>query len=328
MKIYVDLANPAAREEFAGYLSAFRQLADHDMWGKHTLTISPESADCILFIDAHVSLNVDYYRIVDNHPLTQRFSEKVVVYDEYDRPPSYGRGIYVSIPSLLFKPQRHAIVCYWLNVFDTCDSIQLDFPRTEYCFFAGAVSFNPTRARIVKQLSGSVVHVKDTSAVSPWKTGTDAPTQADLAKSRRDYSALMLQHQYCIAPLGKGTSSIRMFEAFLHGTVPIVMADEYVSPDIEYWNDCVVSINQRRPRDVIRLQHQLQNEFTLRQRTLNEVQNSYFALQSRWNFFGNQLEKVISSDSRWLTRSRRDELLSKLYWFQHRMIKRLEGRFV
>lgn len=328
MKIHVDLANPAAKEPFAGYLSAFRQLADHDKWGNHSLADSPETADCILFIDAHVSLTVDYYRIVDNHPLTKRFPEKVMVYDEYDRPPNYGRGIYVSVPSPLFKPQRHATVCYWLNPFDTGDSIQVQAPRTEYCFFAGAVSYNPTRARIVKQLTGSVVYVKDTSAVSPWKSGTGAPTQADLAKSRGDYSALMMQHQYCLAPLGKGTSSIRMFEAFLHGTVPIVMADEYVSPDIDKWNDCVLNVNQRRPQDVIRLQHQLQNEFTLRQRTLSEIQNGYFALQSRWNFFGNQLEKVISADPRWQTRSRRDESMSKLYWFQHRMIKRFEGRFV
>lgn len=328
MKIYVDLANPAAKGPFAGYVSAFRQLARHDTWGKHTLADSPETADCILFIDAHVSLTVDYYRIVDNHPLTQRFPEKVMVYDEYDRPPSYGRGIYVSIPNPLFKPRRHAVVCYWLNTFDTCDSIQTQINRNEYCFFAGAVSYNPTRTRIVKQLTGSVVHVKDTSAVSPWKTGTDAPTQADLAKSRRDYSALMLQHQYCLAPLGKGTSSIRMFEAFLHGAVPIILADEYVSPDISNWSDCVVNVNQRRPRDIIRLREQLQSEFTLRQRALREIQYGYFALQSRWNFFGNQLEKVMNSDSRWLIRSQRDESMSKLYWFQHRLTKRLEGRFV
>lgn len=328
MKIFVDVANPVAKVDYADYLAAFRQLAHHDSWRNHTLADTPESADCILFIDAHVSLTVDYYRIVDNHPLTQRFPEKVVVYDEYDRPPSYGRGIYVSVPKLLFKPQRHAVVCYWLNTFDTCDSIQTEMNRNEYCFFAGAVSYNPTRARIVKQLAGSVVHVKDTSAVSPWKSGAHAPTQADLAKSRRDYSALMMQHQYCLAPLGKGTASIRMFEAFLHGAVPIILADEYVSPDISNWSDCVVNVNQRRPRDVIRLRQQLQNEFTTRQRLLSEIQNGYFTLQSRWNFFGNQLEKVISSDPRWLTRSRRDELLSKLYWFQHRMIKRLEGRFV
>lgn len=328
MKIYVDLANPTAKKSFGGYLSAFQQLADRDKWGNHSLSESPEAADCILFIDAHVSLNVDYYRIVDNHPLTQKFPDKVLVYDEYDRPPSYGRGIYVSVPKPLFQSQRHAIVCYWLNTFDTSDSIQVDFPRTDYCFFAGAVSYNPTRARIVKKLSGSVVSVKDTSAVSPWKTGTGAPTQAELSQSRRDYSALMMKHQYCIAPLGKGTSSIRMFEAFLHGTVPIIMADEYVSPDIDNWDECVVRIRQRRPRDVIRLQDQLQREFSLRLQNLRKIQSDYFAIESRWNFFGNQLERVMNQDTEWRTRSRLDEAKTKLYWIQHRVMKRIESRFV
>lgn len=328
MKIYVDLANPAAKVSYAGYLSAFRQLADHDKWGNHSLVYSPETADCILFIDAHVSLSVDYYRVVDNHPLTQRFPDKVLVYDEYDRPPSYGRGIYVSLPKHLFKAYRHSIVCYWLNTFDTFDSIQVDTPRTEYCFFAGAVSYNPTRARIVKQLAGSVVNIKDTSAISPWKTGMDAPTQDDLAQSRREYAAMMLKHQYCVAPLGKGVSSYRMFEAFLHGTVPIVMSDEYVAPDIDGWHECIVTIQQRRPRDVLLLQQQLQSEFILRQRKLHQIQSDYFALDSRWNFFGNQIERVMNHDSRWQTRSRLDEAKTKLYWFKHRMIKLVEGRFV
>lgn len=328
MKIYVDLANPAAKGHFADYLSLFRELSLHDLSGNHTLVFAPESADCILFIDAHVSLTVDYYSIVDNHPLTKKFPEKVMVYDEYDRPPSYGRGIYVSLPRPLFNPKRHAVVCYWKNEFEASDNIDSCKTRTDYCFFAGAVSYNPTRARIVKHLTGSIVHVKDTSAVSPWKSGADAPTKAELEQSRRDYSDLMMNHQYCLAPLGKGTASIRMFEAFLHGTVPIVMANEYVSPDIVAWDDCVVKINQRRPRDIVLRQHELQGGFNDRQQKAREIQHRYFAFYSRWNFFGDQLERVLNSDPYWKNRSKTDAVKSKLYWLQHRVLKRLENGLV
>jgi hypothetical protein len=328
MKIFVALANPEVQADFAGYLDAFRKLAHEDQIGKHALVDSPKVADCILFIDAHLSLSVDYYRIIDNHPLTKSFPEKVMLYDEYDRPPSFGRGLYVSIPRFLFNKSKHAVVCYWINGFDSQPLDRALNPRTKFCFFAGAVSYNPTRARVVKQLSGSVVHVKDTSAVSPWKTGADAPTPEALHKSRLEYSEMMTEHQYCIAPLGKGTSSIRMFEAFAHGTVPIVMANEYVAPQIPSWIECVVTVDQRRPLDVIALQMQLQQEFASRQNLALHIQDRYFALNSRWNFFGDQLERVLCSDPVWRSRSKSDELTTKLYWIQHRLIKRIESRIV
>lgn len=328
MNIYVDMANPAKKVEFAKTLQLFRQLGQHDRWHKHILTESPETADCILFIDAHLTGNVDFYRIVDAHPYTQRFPEKVMVYDECDTPPNFGRGIFTSLPNLLFNPQRHSVVCYWANFFDNQDLHEVDHRRSQYCFFAGQVSQNPTRARIVRQLSGSVVRINDTSIMSPWKTGDNAPTHAELQRSRRDYAELMSKHQYCLSPRGNGTSSIRLFEAFLFGTVPIVMADEYVPPCILNWNDCVVHINQRRPAELIRRQHQLQYEFNQRQCLVHNIQNDYFAIQSRWKFFGDELERVMNSDSMWRSRSRIDEAKTKLYWLQQRIVKRVEGRFV
>jgi hypothetical protein len=36
----------------------------------------------------------------------------------------------------------------------------------------------------MKQSTGSVVYVKDTTAASPWKTGAYAPTPTGLLKSR------------------------------------------------------------------------------------------------------------------------------------------------
>jgi hypothetical protein len=328
MKIFVALANPDSQADFAGYLDSFRKLSHEDQIGKHSLVDSAKSADCILFIDAHLSLSVDYYRIIDNHPLTKLFPEKVMVYDEYDRPPNFGRGLYVSIPRFLFNKSRHAVVCYWLNVFDAQPIYRVAGPRSEYCFFAGAISYNPTRARIVKQLRNSVVTVRDTSAVSPWKTGADAPTPTVLLKSRLEYSDMMNEHQYCIAPLGNGTSSIRMFEAFAHGTVPIVMANEYVGPQISSWNECVVTVDQRRPLDIVALQMQLQQEFASRQNLALQIHDRYFALNSRWNFFGDQLEKVLISDPVWQSRSKSDELRTKLYWIQHRLVKLIESRLV
>ena len=328
MRIYVDMASPAKKLEFAGYLHEFRQLAHHDRWGNHILSDSPEQADCILFIDAHVSASNPFYHIVDDHPYTHKYPEKVMVYDESDRPPSFGRGIYVSLPKRLFNPNRHSVVCYWLNVFDKWELHQFDRARSEYCFFAGQVSQIPVRARIVKHLTDSVVRIKDTSAVSPWKTGSNAPTHSELQQSRRDYTELMMKHQYCLSPRGNGTSSIRLFEAFLYGAVPIVMADEYVPPHILNWNDCVVNINQRRPREIILRQHQLQNEFNVRQQLVNRIQCDYFALDSRWNFFGNEIERVMNSGSIWRTRSHIDAAKTKLYWLEHRIIKRIEGRFV
>jgi hypothetical protein len=328
MNIFVDLANPAAVSEYKGYLIAFQQLANEDSWGIHKLVDCPKQADCILFIDAHVSISVDYYRIVDDHPLTKRYPEKITVYDEYDRPPCYGRGIYVSLPQQLFNPCMHAVVSYWMNKFDTLEADHLAGKRPDYSFFAGSTSYNPTRARLMKQLNNSVISLRDTSAVSPWKTGSDAPTQVQLAQSRLEYSKLMLSHQYCIAPRGNGTSSIRMFEAFAHGTVPIIMSDEYVRPNIDDWNNCVVNVDQRRPLDILALQRQLQLEFERRQELVLDIHNRYFSPRSRWNFMGEQLERVLNATPRWQHRSHSNDLRTKLYWIQHRLAKRIEGKFI
>jgi hypothetical protein len=149
-----------------------------------------------------------------------------------------------------------------------------------------------------------------------------------LLKSNDDYSRMMLDHKYCLAPHGKGTASIRLFEAISHHTVPIVLSDEYVHPRVPDWSEGVVTLPQRKPRDVIRLENDLSECFSKRQSVVRKFSEDYFGPASRWNFYGDQLQELLNQGGKWTVRSYGEYCKSNLHWLQHRLSKKLEGILV
>jgi hypothetical protein len=177
----------------------------------------------------------------------------------------------------------------------------------------------------MKKLKNSLVDIADTSDVSPWMTGVNAPSEALRLKSMIDYRRKLEEYQYCLAPRGKGTASFRLFEAMAMGSVPIVMSDAYVPPAIPVWGDAVVTFAQTRPKSVIINYDSLVDQHQYRQNSVIQMNREYFSHSSRWNFFGNELELLLGHSKPWRKPSKHDELLNRIYWNLCRALKRLEG---
>src|SRR3954453_21736865 len=83
-------------------VAAMERLAASDETGCHGLTEDPERADLIVFPQCHMLPTDWQLHAIRKHPLTRRFQEKVMVYDERDRPWCAFPGVYVSMPAAYF----------------------------------------------------------------------------------------------------------------------------------------------------------------------------------------------------------------------------------
>lgn len=323
MKIFVERANPHVYSE--GFMQQFINLANLDEHDRHQLVFDPKSADCILFIDAHYNLHVDYLSIVSEHTLTKKYPYKIFLYNEYDRPHLACRGLVVSMPKVLFSRARHRAVCYATNPMDQYSSEVLTTFRSKFCFFAGGCRYNPTRQRIVKHLSNSTVDIADTSDVSPWVTGAHAPSETQRTKSMNDYRRKLIEYQYCLCPRGMGASSFRLFEALAMGSVPVVLSDDFVQPDIVDWSEGVVAYPQSRPKSILSDQEKLFGQYQCRQQSISRMYRAHFSQSSRWNYFGSELESLMANNGPWRKPTKSDDLINRAYWLICRALKRLEG---
>src|SRR5665213_677446 len=81
----------------------FERLAAVDRFGCHEITLDPADADVILFTQCHM---VDWrLRAIRDHPVARQYWEKVMVYDERDRPWLSFPGVYVGSPASLFDDE-------------------------------------------------------------------------------------------------------------------------------------------------------------------------------------------------------------------------------
>ena len=101
--------------------AAFHLHASTDRVGAHQLTDSPELADIILF--THCQMLTSDWRLarIRRHRLTREFREKVMVYNECDRPWCALPGVYVNMPGPRFVSVHQRPWAYFVPVQATID---------------------------------------------------------------------------------------------------------------------------------------------------------------------------------------------------------------
>src|SRR2546423_15223097 len=78
-------------------------LARVDRVGRHELSADAENADLGLFTQCHMLPRDWRLSALRDHPLTRRYRDKVMVFDERDRPWCAFPGVYVSMPRTHFE---------------------------------------------------------------------------------------------------------------------------------------------------------------------------------------------------------------------------------
>jgi hypothetical protein len=203
-------------------VAAMERLAAADSTGSHGVAEDPESADLIVFPQCHM-LPTDWRLCaIRKHPLTRRFQEKVMVYDERDRPWCAYPGVYVSMRAAEFGRYQRP----W-SYFPIAHANPPVEPDLLFSFMGSASS----RCR------ADLFQLRHADAVVERVHGFTFfdPKSADFEERRARFQDVLSRSRFVLCPRGRGTSSIRLYETLAAGRVPVIISDDWVPPRGPRW---------------------------------------------------------------------------------------------
>jgi Exostosin family len=193
-------------------------LAAADRFNVHELVEDPDDADVVLFAQCHM---VDWrLRAIRGHPVSKSNWEKVMVYDERDRPWRSFPGLYVSVPSASFDPRRQR-ACSYLRLPGAESDVA---PEADLLFsFVGSPTATCRRPLFDLQHPRSIV--EEVQDFVFWDSASP-----DFVERRRRYREILTRSRFVLCPRGRGTSSFRLYETLAAGRVPVIISDDWVAP--------------------------------------------------------------------------------------------------
>lgn len=224
-------------------VAAFRQLAELYARSDRELTNDPERADCLLFVDLHLCGDPSLGALLE-HPLVRERPGNVLVYDERDEPWCALPGVYVSMPAKYFDRSRQRAFSYYTLASATASDPTV-VPDLLFSFI-GTPGHRTSGGYRVRKSVLALRHprgvVEDSSGFVFYDDQGDPQSHA--ARQRR-FAQLVSRSKFVLCPRGRGTSSIRMYEALRGGRVPIVLADDWVEPAGPDWSAFSIRIPER-----------------------------------------------------------------------------------
>ncbi len=248
---------------------AWREAADADVFGVHRLTGDPAQADLILFVDLHLSPD---WRLRDllSHELVRRFRDKVLVYDERDRPWCALPGLYVSMPARHSEARWQRPCAYYGAVKFTEDERTGTAPDLLYSF-VGSRS-DPVRRPILRLTHPRAV-LEDSSGFVFYDRSD--PVAFDQRKAH--YRRTLLRSKFVLCPRGAGTSSIRLFETLAAGRVPVLISDQWMPPAGPDWNNISFRVRESEAAAVPLLLEAAEAQFPRMAQAAREAHASWFS---------------------------------------------------
>lgn len=206
----------------------------------HTQAEKPDDADLILLVGTW-SNSPDAVR---NHPLVQRFPEKVFSYNDDDFFLPLLPGVYTSArTTLLSFLGRYANHTYLTQLSSVRNAYvrPMEMKKTLlFSFAGGSTAF--VRKRIFKQrFQRSDIKITNTSTYYHW----DA-SQPDREKRQQEYVETIASSHYVLCPRGGGAGSIRLFEVMEMGVAPVLLSDGYLLPEGPRWEEFLIQIPESK----------------------------------------------------------------------------------
>lgn len=221
-------------------LADFQALAVQNRFGVHTLTDSAENADVILFVDAHMPHDWRLPAIM-NHPLTQQFPQKTLIYDDRDRPWCTLPGLYVSMPQSSFDKRRQTAVPYYKNHNEYVRLMDAVQPDLLFSFMGGRS--HKIRDQIFR-LSHPHAEITNTSRVNFFVSSGEPDYAEKIERQKQIFADTLLRSKFVICPRGAGTSSIRLYEAMSAGRAPVIISDNWQRPVGPDWEKCALTVRE------------------------------------------------------------------------------------
>ena len=225
MNIY--LAHVPEVPEERNYVSAFRrQLNSQRDPRRFVEAEDPGEAEMILFTECH-QLGSDWrLQAISRSELARSYPDRVVVYNQRDRPWCSLPGIYVNMPQRTFRHRWQVAGSYW-HIEDPALRVDAEFVKEpRYLFsFVGGPSSQKCRLRIFRlpRTSRSYIELVEDFAFTN-------------ASRKKRFAEVVFESFFVLCPRGMGTSTLRLFEVLAAGRVPVIISDDWVAPNGPDWD--------------------------------------------------------------------------------------------
>lgn len=263
----------------------FRELAKFGT--RHRIVEDAEFADVLVFFVSYALHlgNLDPWRqCVRTHRLFRRYRDKVIVLDLDDRPIPFWRGLFNSSEKRWYDQECHRTVPYIHHGYLWNTRLE---PRsaggdTRFLFsFVGSVDTHLSRKEILRLKYANAL-IADTSKTNPW---ADATVKNDWAKR---FEESIHASKFILCPRGRGSGSVRVYEAMRAGRVPVIISDAWVPPRGPDWASCSIRVKEA---DIKRIPQILQE---------NEARFEHLAQSARtvWrNWFSKEMvfDRIVDS---------------------------------
>lgn len=243
-----------------------------------SFTKTPDAADRIIFIDLHQAHHLDVRRFVSKHHLFKNHKNKILVWNEKDRPLFDVRGLYVNVPSYLKNDVTIVPIPY---LFVPADPLfhGTNFSasqRTLTCTYRGT---NTHKCRKVL----SQLQIPDSSLIDSTLSNS-IPKHEFLAELDRSIHAL--------CPRGHGLTSFRLYEVMARGCLPVIIADGWVPPKGISWQSFCTFVDEKDTQQLADRLDYAVDLITQRQKTLVDEFNTHLAPNVRMNYFLDQISDI------------------------------------
>jgi exostosin family protein len=207
-----------------GPVETLERLSTVDRFREHELVEDPATSDLILFCQCHMLPRDWRLTTIREHPLATKYRDRVLIYDERDRPWCAFPGIYVSMPARSFDPRFQRSWGYFppTEVAEPVEQPDILFS------FIGSPSSRCRRALFELRHPDAVI--EEVRRFTFYD-----PSSPDFERRRQRFRSVMSRSRFVLCPRGRGTSSIRLYEALAHGCVPVIISDGWVAPDGSDW---------------------------------------------------------------------------------------------
>jgi len=205
-----------------------------DAYNKHVLTDSPNRADLIIIATNCTPHPIGLGLLAERY--FRRYSRKCVLFDSGDNPSPLVGGLCASWP--FPDNERAACSVGWCYHHPNAAEPHIDPHKKvlagKYLWsFQGSSYTHPARKKLFA-LKDELSFTSDTSATTlPNLMGqTSMELQAIF---RNEYIQLLQDSDFILCPRGRGTSSMRIFEAMRAGRVPVIISDKWTPPPFIDW---------------------------------------------------------------------------------------------
>jgi hypothetical protein len=178
---------------------------------------------------------------IREHPLTRHFSEKVMVFDERDRPWCAFPGVYASMPARDFDARYQRAWGY----FPVPRMEASKSPDLLFSFIGSPSSRSRKRLFSLRHPEAVVEQVRGFTFYDP--------ASIDFENRRARFREILDRSRFVLCPRGRGTSSIRLYETLAAGRVPVIISDDWVPPRGPKWEGFSIRWPERRSDGLIEL---------------------------------------------------------------------------